>query len=497
MSGRHAPLASWLREGAAVRDARALEDGERAWTHDELWRDAERVAAALEQECGPAGGPLAIVATNSAEYVLTLLAGLISGRPLAEISPQESPERIARLLARLEPAAVVTSLPRELFTGAGAPVLDPEWVAARAAEEENRWEPAPQGRPGDLAFVVFTSGTTGDPKGVMLGAENVRAVTEAILGYLPVDADERYGLLLPLFHTYGKSVLLTTLRAGGTVVLEGGFENLPAFVRRLAEQRITALSGVPYHINMLLRRGPLDRHDLSRLRLVTISGSHLPHAALQDLRRRLPGAQVFFMYGLTESSTRACYLPPAMIDAKPGSCGRPLEGVTLRIVDEQGHERKPGEIGEVLVRGPNVMRGYWGEPELTAAVLKDGWLHTGDLGHVDEDGYLFLVGRRRDLIKCAGERISAHEIEEVLAEHPGLLEAVVAGVPHPILGEMAQAWVVRRDEAVTDADLRRWCSQRLTHHRIPRAFVFVEELPKTPSGKVQKHRLPRPGAAAG
>ncbi|NJN65047.1 MAG: long-chain fatty acid--CoA ligase, partial [Acidobacteria bacterium] len=182
-------------------------------------------------------------------------------------------------------------------------------------------------------------------------------------------------------------------------------------------------------------------------------------------------------------------MPPERLADKPGSCGRPIRGVRLRIVDDEGRDLPPGATGEVLIAGPNVMLGYWNEPELTRETLRDGWLYTGDLGRVDDEGFLYLVGRKRDLIKCAGERISAVEIEEALLAHPGVLEASVTGAPHDVLGEIASAFVVRRDGTLSEADLRAWCAARLTHHKIPRAFTFLDELPKTASGKVQKHRL--------
>lgn len=481
-------FAAWLRDGAGRPDAVALESGERAFTYAQLWDSAERAAAALTQR-GRGEGPVAIVGANAPEYVFAMLGALSLGRPVAEVNHHESPQRLARLLRALDPSAIVADRGHDALLAAGAPVLRYEDIAQAAADTAAGRARARSVDSGDVAFVVFTSGTTGDPKGVMLTHANVAAVTEAILEYLPLDPSDRYALVLPLFHTYAKSVLATTLRAGGTLVLEDGFQDLPGFVASLERRGITAWSGVPYHVNMLLRRAPLDRHDLSRLRFVTVSGSHLSPAAIGEWRRRLPRARLYFMYGLTESSTRACALPPERIDEKAGSCGRPIQGVSLRIVDEDGRDVPTGVVGEVLLAGPNIMKGYWGEPALTKETLSDGWLRTGDLGRVDDEGFLYLEGRKRDLIKCAGERISAREIEDALAAHPALVEVAVVGAPHEILGEIAAAYVVRKDDAIDEAALRAWCAERLTHHKIPRSFTFVETLPKTASGKIQKHRL--------
>lgn len=495
MSTPRGGLLARLRAGAGAPDGIALEDGEHRLTYEALWDAVMRAGAAIDARLGADRAPVVLVATNGIEYAVSMLGALASGRPVAEISPQEPPERLLPILARLRPSLVVTTLDPAAIAAEGHAVVEAAAFAPGAlGATQPRDRPAPAAD-GDLAFVVFTSGTTGHPKGVMLSHGNVVAVVDAILHYLPLSPADRYALVLPLFHTYAKSVLLTTLAAGGTVVFDS-FDDLPGFVARLEARRITAFSGVPYHINMLLRRAPIDRHDLSSLRLFTISGSHIAHENLLELARRFPAAEVVFMYGMTESSTRACALPPGRLADKPGSCGRAIRGVSLRVVDDDGLELPPGESGEVLVAGPNVMQGYFDEPALTASTLRGGWLHTGDLGYLDEEGFLFLVGRRTDLIKCAGERISAREIEEVLAAHPGVVEVAVTGEPHPMLGEAVRAWVVRREEGVTEEELRRHAARHLTHHKIPRSWSFVPELPRTASGKVQKHRLPADPAGA-
>ncbi len=480
-----------LRRGDGAPGAVALEDGDARLTYGALWDGVMRAAAAFDARLGERREPVAIVAANSVEYVLAMLGALASGRPVAEIAPHEPLERLLPVLGRLAPALVVTTLDAAPLAAAGHTVVAAtDFAPAALAATAPRAAPA-AAAPDDLAFIVFTSGTTGQPKGVMLSHRNVGAVVDAILDYLPLSPADRYALVLPLFHTYAKSVLLTTLASGGKVVFDS-FNDLPGFVARLESRRITAFSGVPYHVNMLLQRAPLDRHDLSALRFLTISGSHLASETLHALARRFPSAQVVFMYGMTETSTRACALPPERMVEKAGSCGRPIRGVALRVVDDDDRDLPAGRTGEVLVRGENVMQGYFGDPALTRATLRGGWLHTGDLGYLDDEGFLYLVGRNSDLIKCAGERISAHRIEEVLTAHPGVLEAAVLGEPHPILGESVRAFVVRRGDGASEEDLRRHCARHLTHHEIPRSWTFLSELPRTASGKVQKHRLSSP-----
>jgi acyl-CoA synthetase (AMP-forming)/AMP-acid ligase II len=245
---------------------------------------------------------------------------------------------------------------------------------------------------------------------------------------------------------------------------------------------------VPYHAHVLLKWGNLSKFDLSSLRAITFSGNKLPPATIDQMREKLPGAQIFSMYGLTESTTRACYVPPELIIKKKDSCGRPLPGVELKIVAEDGSVLPSGMVGEVCLRGHNVMCGYFDEPELTAKTLVDGWLRTGDLGCVDDEGHLYLKGRMKDIIKCAGERISPAEIEEVIRQYSGVSETAVTGTPDPVLGEIVHAFVVP-EGTINAAELRAFCAKNLSHHKIPRRYTFVKEIPKGATGKVQKHLL--------
>lgn len=483
-----ASLVDWLRRSPqAAATAVALEDGSTRLTYAELWSAVDR-AATIIARARLSDGPIALVGANSINYLVAAYGGLAAGVTVAEMAHHEPAARLQTILSKLQPSLVICPPQVESVAPRGVPRLDlAQFDLVRLAGVPALPQQAARD-PANCAFVVFTSGTTGDPKGVMLSHTNLVAVTEAILDYLPLTPSDRYALVLPLFHTYAKSVVHTTWRRGGTVVLED-FSDPGGFAARLVSRQITAFSGVPYHFNLLLQRVPLGSLDLSALRFVTISGSQMAHHALLRLVERLPATHVHFMYGLTETSTRACALPPERLRDKPGSCGRAIDGVELAIVGQDGHQLPPGTIGEVRIHGRNVMLGYWSEPELTADALQHGGLLTGDLGYLDRDGYLFLVGRKNDLIKCGGERISACEIEAALLSHADVVEAAVAGVPHPVLGESVSAWVVPRTTGLSERELIAHCAARLTHHKIPRSWVFLEQLPKTATGKVQKHLL--------
>jgi acyl-CoA synthetase (AMP-forming)/AMP-acid ligase II len=195
------------------------------------------------------------------------------------------------------------------------------------------------------------------------------------------------------------------------------------------------------------------------------------------------------MYGLTESTTRACYVPPEFLYEKKNSCGRPLHGVQIRIVNEDGASVSTGISGEILLCGPNIMKGYFNDDELTKATIVDGWLKTGDIGHMDDDGFLYIDGRKKDIIKCAGERISPLEIEAVIAEHPGIEEAVVVGRHDSLMGETIHAYVMPRDPFLKIDDLRKHCFARLSPLKVPYQYTFVDNFPKTETGKIQKNSL--------
>ena len=336
------------------------------------------------------------------------------------------------------------------------------------------------------ASIVYTSGTTSAAKGVVLSQENFCFIARAVADYLELNETDRYALILPLCHTYGKSVLLSATVAGAAIVMLDGFGGQRQFLSRLTAEGCTVLSVVPYHLHTLLKSGCLSQYDFSSLRIITSSADKLSPSVIDSLTEALPKLRIFSMYGLTEATTRACYVPPELIQIKKESCGRPLPGVELKIVMEDGRAADVGETGEALLRGPNVMTGYLDDPDLTAETIVDGWLKTGDIGRLDADGFLYIDGRKKDLIKCAGERVSPLEIEKILMEHPWVEEAVFVGQPDSFMGETIHAYVTSRNSLLKKADLRKHCRARLSHNRIPYRYTIVECLPKTGTGKIRR-----------
>jgi acyl-CoA synthetase (AMP-forming)/AMP-acid ligase II len=472
----------------------ALVLADRTWTYGQLSRAIATAIARLEGRMPATNRRIAIIGNNHPAYVVGYFAAQFLGAATVEVGRHETMDRLTGVLKKTRPAFVLTDRDdlRESLDGEIPAESFEEFLSA--CETDPDVAPSPATIPASLdgsseASVIFTSGTTGFPKGVVLNHGNFCFVVSAVIDYLELGRDDRYALMLPLFHTYGKTVLLTSFAVGATVVLMEDFQKLPAFLSMLVDNRCTVLSLVPYHVHVLLKWGNLSGLDLSSLRAVTSSANKLPPSAVEKLLQAVPGVRIFSMYGLTESTTRATYVPPELLADKRESCGRPLNGVELKIAGEDGTTLPAGEIGEVLLRGPNVMQGYLDDPELTAKTLVDGWLVTGDLGRVDEDGFLYLEGRISEIIKCAGERIGPAEIEEVLNQHPGIAEAAAVASPDPVMGEIVHAFVVPREESLEEGELRAYCTKYLSHHKIPRRYTFVDEIPKTPTGKVKKHLL--------
>lgn len=471
-------------------DRDALVDDARRWSYRDLAGLVSAGSEILRPFVHGARPRIAIIGANHPAYVIAYFSAQLIGASSVEIGADETRDSIARVIELAKPAVIITER-SDLTAPAGTPTLDFDTFLAACectagASLDTGAHPTTAL---DEASVVFTSGTTGVPKGVILSHGNILFVVNAVRDYLALTPQDRYAISLPLSHTYGKSTLLSAIAAGATSVFVRNFQDVNAFFAHVASERCTVLSVVPFHLNVIRRRGLPADCDLRSLRVMTCSGGPLAWETVEHVERLLPDARLVAMYGLTESSTRVTYLPPAHAAAKRGSVGRPLEGVRLEIRDAQGEPVAAGVVGRLYVRGPNVMQGYLGDRELTAQTIVDGWLDTGDLGFVDEDGFLFITGREKDIVKVAGERISAAEIDHVVASHPDVVDAAVIGVPDPLLSETVVAYVVLRPGAAGSSDLAAYCAARLSHHKIPRRFISVLSIPRTSTGKVRRHVL--------
>lgn len=348
----------------------------------------------------------------------------------------------------------------------------------------------------DLAAILYTSGSTGKPKGVMLSHVNVMAGSSIVSTYLGITDSDRILAVLPFSFDAGMNQLMTAFQQGGTIVLIN-FVFARDIVQALLKERITGLAGVPTVWSLLAQpNSTLQKQPLLHLRYITNTGGAMPQAVLKVLRQTLTNTRIFLMYGLTEAF-RSTYLPPEELDRRPTSMGKAIPDTEILVLDEDGRRCKPGEIGELVHRGPTVSMGYWGRPEDTNRVLRPNPLlpselgdcekvcYSGDLVKMDEDGFLYFVGRRDTMIKSSGFRISPTEVEEALFQSGKLRLAAVIGVPDDVLGQTIKAFVVPKNgEALDSEALLATCAEKLPRYMVPKTIEVMDELPKTSSGKV-------------
>jgi long-chain acyl-CoA synthetase len=346
--------------------------------------------------------------------------------------------------------------------------------------------------PSTVAMTIYTSGTTGRAKGVMLSHANLLFNASTFNSQVGLTNQDSLLLVAPLYYIHGRIQLLTYTMLGGTIFFSAGFRFPQAVLQELVRYAPTTFSGVPYHYSMLLTHSKLRSTQLPSLRKMMITGGALSPARLRELQEAVPHVALHINYGMTESSPRLTHLGPSdEVFARPTSCGRALPGVTLEILGEAGEPLPGGAIGEVVAGGPGIMTGYVsGDEHASGRIDARGRLRTGDLGYLDADGHLFLIGRSSEMIKSAGERLFPGEIEDVLQRHPGVGESAVFGVPDPALGERVVACVVPAPgHDLTPEDLKTHCLTALSYVRVPKEVHIVAELPKTPSGKIKRNAL--------
>jgi acyl-CoA synthetase (AMP-forming)/AMP-acid ligase II len=348
--------------------------------------------------------------------------------------------------------------------------------------------------PDAAALILYTSGSTGRPRGVIQSWRNLDANTRSIVEYLSLGPEDRALLLLPLYYCYGRSVLQTHLFAGGSVFLDNRFAFPRVVLEAMGAEGCTGFAGVPLTFEIIRRQVDVRSLSLPRLRYLTQAGGAMAPDTIDWVREAFRPAELFVMYGQTEATARLSYLPPARAAEKRGSIGIPIPGVELRVVDDRGLELPVGETGHLVARGGNVTAGYLDEPEETAAILHDGWLWTGDLAVRDADGFLFHRGRSKEILKIGGHRVSPVEIEQVVARHPGVVEAAVVAEPDPLRGEVPVAYVVcQAGEPPRGEELERFCAERLPPWMVPVRFVAVAGLPRNEAGKLLRSRVASAG----
>ncbi|MCG8696602.1 MAG: AMP-binding protein [Bacteroidales bacterium] len=345
--------------------------------------------------------------------------------------------------------------------------------------------------PGDIAEIIFTSGSTGVPKGVMLSHQNIVANTGSIVEYLHLSENDRMMVVLPFFYCYGLSLLHTHLRCGGSIIMINSFIFLGTVIKALKDYNCSGFAGVPSHFQILLRKTQSFKDEkFPALRYVTQAGGKLPHVFIDEFKEAFPEVKFYVMYGQTEATARLAYLRPSDYDRKKGSIGKAIPGVTLRVVDPEGKDVAPGETGEIIASGDNIMPGYLNDEESTNKTIRNGWLYTGDIGTIDEDGYIFLTARIKEILKVNGKRISPKEIEEVILHIPGIVDCTIEGFTDDIQGEAIKATVVTgsNEQNITENVIKEHCAKHLTLYKIPKSIEFKSNLEVSASGKKVKNK---------
>jgi long-chain acyl-CoA synthetase len=462
----------------------ALVCGDRRVTFAELDALANGAARLVANAGARPGDRVVTWLGNSVDAVAAIYGILKAGCVFVPLHPHTKPPKVAFVIRDCDARVLIAdgTVDDELrHTGAA---LVPSAVIAPAAPLP---PPATSGH--DLAAILYTSGSTGVPRGVMVTHANMLAALTSITEYLENVQDDVILQFLPLSFDYGLYNVLMPVAFGGTVILEPAFVAPHRTLELLRRERVTGLPLVPTIAAGLARLRSMDGCHLPALRYITSTGQVLPPAHIQRLGEIFPGARIFSMYGLTECK-RVSYLPPDEVARRPSSVGRAMPRTEAWIVDANGERiEEPGVIGELVVRGPHVMRGYWNRPVETAQALRGGVLHTGDLFRVDEEGFLYYAGRMDDLIKTAGHRVSPKEIENVVCTMDGVIEAVAFGVADELLGHAISLVVRSEDPAVTPAAVLAHCSHHLERAMVPRHVEVRRDLPHTDNGKVARREI--------
>ncbi len=500
MSFPFTSIGFWPARRAALTPNRiALETPGRSYTYAQLDDRAARAAGALAA-CGVGPGDrVAALLPSGVQYVDVLFACARLGAILVPLSTRLTAPELRFLVDDSQCATLVydaqyadlvagfrlgSGIKAALLTGGNGD--DPSYEEATAAAS-----PVTQPMnvaPDDTLAIIYTSGTTGRAKGAMLTHGNFFWTNLNIMLALDLTQDERSLVVLPMFHIGGWNVnTLSVWWKGGTVVLEPAFDAGRA-LRLIAERRITSMMGVPTIFQMMADDPAFATTDLSSVRSFVCGGAPLAVPLIHRYQER--GLQFIQGYGLTEAAPNCLVLPPEESVRKAGAAGRPYFFADVRVAGPDDQAVEPGETGEIIVRGPSVMKGYWNLPEETAQALRDGWLRTGDIGRLDEDGYVWIVDRVKDMYISGGENVYPAEVERALAEHPAIAEAAVIGVPDERWGETGCAIVVLRPGAqATAEDIRIFAAERLAKFKVPARVVFADALPRNATGKLLKPEL--------
>lgn len=482
-------------------DKVVIRAGDRTITNTELLGRVNALAAGLRARGIGRGDIVALLMYNHPEFLEAVFAVNRLGAAFLPLNYRLSPVEWQYILDHAGATAIITE--QEFHdTLSDAPSLkhrvlldgpvDGPWIGYDDLLAGHRGGSVPVEPVGhdDLQRLMYTSGTTARPKGVPITHGNLLWKNLSHLIEFGITAADLTLVCGPLYHVGGLDLPgLGVLHAGGGLVMMRKFEPRSA-LELIERERPTNVWLAPAMMNAILQLPDLADHDTSSIRFIIGGGEKMPEPLVERILKAFPAAWFADAYGLTETVSGDTFNDREHMLSKVGSVGRPVAHLEVRIVDEDDVPVPAGELGEIALRGPKVFGGYWHDDEATAKALRDGWFHTGDIGRLDEDGYLYVEDRKKDMIVSGGENIATPEVERVFYEHPDVVEAAVIGIPHPRWGEVPKAFVVRRAEStVTGEELREFCAARLAKFKTPAEIQFVDALPRTPTGKILKREL--------
>lgn len=501
------------RSACTYRDKVALVAGGKRLTFGDLDSASDRLAAVLSGGGVSRGDRVVVFMDNCWEAVVAVFAVMKAGAVLCPIHPSTKAHKLSWLLSHCRASAIL--LQDRLVASAKAALAEAHSVKltivageldAPAFGDGIRFDDAiagsaacplrdPAGIDLDLAMLIYTSGSTGLPKGVMITHQNAAASATSVISYLRITPDDVILNALPISFSYGLYQVLMAAKVGATLVLEKSFVFPHSIFQKIKAEHVTGLPIVPSIASTILQSKTLQAGAFPHLRYITSAGSALPSSHAGRLQELFPAAEIYSMYGMTECH-RGTWLPPDQLFSRPGSVGIAIPNTEAYVVDDNGTEVAPGVVGELVIRGAHVMKGYWENPAATASALRPGrhpWekvLYTGDLFRSDAEGYLYFVARKDDVIKTGAQKVSPKEVENAIYSLPGILEVAVIGVPDPILGTAIKAVLVVGPKAgLTERDVLRHCAKYLEDFMVPKIVEFREGLPKTESGKIRRRQV--------
>jgi acyl-CoA synthetase (AMP-forming)/AMP-acid ligase II len=479
----------YLFEISHVKNKDAVVGNSETVSYPDLYRQVNRIAHFLSRAVGE-DQKIILISENSVFFIAAYLGIIKSGNVCVPLNPAITASGLTHIMNQC--ATVVGFLQEKSLQKHGRlfqHAYDESAVNA-FPDPEYPLESEDYFGGNRLAEILFTSGSTALPKGVMLSHGNLIANSKSIIEYLSLTENDRMEVVLPFYYCYGLSLLHTHLRVGGSMVLNNTFMMLNTVIDDLKNYECTGFAGVPSHFQILLRKSGWFREmDFPHLKYVTQAGGKLPKAFIKEFAETFPEVKFYVMYGQTEATARLSYLPPDLVLAKLGSIGKGIPGIKLQVLNKNGAPVQPGEVGELAASGKNIMLGYFHDEELTRRTIRNGNLYTGDLGTVDEDGFIYIVAREKEFLKVGGERVSPKEIEEVIVRFPEVLDCSILGVPDAILGEAVKALVVLNGQSLTEKDIIAHCTRHLSSVKIPKYIEFIDKIPVSDTGKKVKAQL--------